>query len=88
MKRTICIAGKNNIAVDVLDYCLKKYKDFDDKEVEFDRIIKIDKFKSDKLFNIHFSLLPEYKGMYPSVLPILHNNKCSGGDITYNQRWD
>lgn len=26
MKRTICIAGKNNIAVDVLDYCLKSIR--------------------------------------------------------------
>ncbi len=124
MKKTICIAGKNNIAVDVLDYCLKRYKDFDDMQVvavltrndkginswqrsfkwfcekekvkiitledayeienllflsvEFDRIIKTAKFKSDKLFNIHFSLLPEYKGMYPSVFPILHNKKHSG----------
>lgn len=27
MKQTICIAGKNDIAVDVLSYCLKKYNE-------------------------------------------------------------
>ncbi len=122
--KTICVAGKNDIAVDVLAYCLEKYKvennirivatltrndkgvncwqrslkwycenhnvemitleeayDIEDLlflSVEYDRIIKTSKFKSDKLFNIHFSLLPEYKGMYTSVLPILHGKKETG----------
>lgn len=46
--------------------------------LEFDRIIVPDRFLSNKLFNIHFSLLPRYKGMYTSVLPILHGRKKSG----------
>ncbi|MCX7735634.1 MAG: formyltransferase family protein [Candidatus Kapabacteria bacterium] len=118
--KTICIAGKNNIAVDVLNYIknnfnhnlcvvlnktdkgingfqrsLKYYAlewnidifnldeiyNIDDLiflSLEFDRIIKPEKFKTKNLFNIHFSLLPEYKGMYTSALPILHGKNYSG----------
>ena len=124
MKKTICIAGKNDIAVDVLLFCLNKYKHDEKIEIvailtkkdqcintwqrslgwfckkhhvktvslediydieellflslEFDRIIKTQKFKSDRLFNLHFSLLPKYKGMYPSVLPVLNDEKVTG----------
>jgi methionyl-tRNA formyltransferase len=117
----LCIAGKNNIAVDCLEYVLKflkkedvciilnkndKYKNTWQKSLgfygkinnietttldeiqkvdnliflslEYDRIIKPEIFKTDKLFNIHFSLLPEYKGMYTSLLPILHGKRYSG----------
>jgi methionyl-tRNA formyltransferase len=46
--------------------------------LEFDKIVKPKLFKTDSLFNIHFSLLPKYKGMYTSVLPLLHGEKTSG----------
>lgn len=46
--------------------------------LEFDKIIKPAKFKSDKLFNIHFSLLPKYKGVATSVIPILNGESSSG----------
>lgn len=46
--------------------------------LEFDRIIKPEKFKSKKLYNIHFSLLPKYKGMYTSSLPILNGDSTTG----------
>jgi methionyl-tRNA formyltransferase len=46
--------------------------------LEYDRIIRVDRFKSNKLFNIHFSLLPAYKGMYTSALPILNGEKYTG----------
>ena len=46
--------------------------------LEYDRIIRPDKFASCELFNIHFSLLPEYKGMYTSIIPILNGEKYSG----------
>lgn len=118
---TICIAGKNNIAVDCLNFLLQFYSPKDIcvvlnqtdnmrntwqkslgfyalKEgieiknlgevqeisdliflsLEFDQIIKPHLFKSKKLFNIHFSLLPEYKGMYTSLLPVLHGRDKSG----------
>lgn len=118
---TLCIRGKNNIAVNVIDYARTHYEDLeilvipdrtDDgidrwqrsvkkycknndikivtlKDVydipdlvflsaEFDQIIKPNNFKSTELFNIHFSLLPKYKGLYTSVLPILNGNKETG----------
>lgn len=119
----ICVAGKNNIAVNAVEYLinelsidktniilvpnkndngqdswqksLKKYamnNDITIKELpdvyknedmlfislEFDQIIKTEKFKTKKLFNIHFSLLPSYKGMYTSAMPIINGEKKSG----------
>lgn len=46
--------------------------------VEFDRIIDINKFESSNLLNIHFSLLPKYKGVYTSAWPILLDENESG----------
>lgn len=118
----ICVAGKNDIAVDVLTYLNEKNigqyilgvvcnktetgqntwqkslrffakmkkipeytleKLFDIKELiflslEYDKIIKPELFKSNKLYNIHFSLLPQYKGMYTSAIPILNDEKEVG----------
>jgi methionyl-tRNA formyltransferase len=114
MAKDVCIAGKNNISVEVLDFLIKNFpenryyviisKTDNGKDssqlslkkyaethlikivkleemysitnlvflsLEFDRIIIPNNFNSNKLFNIHFSLLPAYKGMYTSVTPIL-----------------
>lgn len=39
---------------------------------EYDRILRPSRFRDDaRLINIHFSLLPAYKGMFTSSLPIL-----------------
>jgi methionyl-tRNA formyltransferase len=46
--------------------------------LEFDRIISPSKFNSNQLYNIHFSMLPKYKGMYTSCWPILNGEKNSG----------
>lgn len=46
--------------------------------LEYDRIIRPDKFATRELFNVHFSLLPAYKGMYTSIIPILNGEKYSG----------
>ena len=46
--------------------------------LHFDKIIKIENFKSKKLFNIHFSLLPKFKGMHTTAWPILNGEKLSG----------
>jgi methionyl-tRNA formyltransferase len=46
--------------------------------LEYDRIVKVENFLSNRLFNIHFSYLPEYKGMYTSVLPLLFNEPSTG----------
>lgn len=119
----ICIAGKNNVAVDSTMYLLDEYgisekellilpNDSDsgcdgwqkslkklalDKKLtivnlediykeknllfislEYNKIIDVHKFESKRLYNIHFSLLPKYKGMYTSMLPILHGELFSG----------
>lgn len=46
--------------------------------LEFDCIIRPELFKTKRLYNIHFSKLPAYKGMYSSALPILYGAKESG----------
>ena len=123
----ICIAGKNDIAVEILLYlldygidrkniCIISNKTDDGKNnwqrsllkkanelgidikiledvysienllflsLEFDKIIIPNKFKSNKLFNIHFSLLPKYKGMFTSIMPILNNEKTTG--VTFHK---
>lgn len=121
-KRTLVIAGKNNIAVNIMRYVSNLYGNelevlavcnkTDNGEdgwqksylrfaqmnhikvcnledvyaienmvflsLEFDRIIRPALFKSKELYNIHFSLLPAYKGMYTSPLPILKGETHSG----------
>lgn len=117
----ICVAGKNQIAIDALAFLLQKLgKDklcvivnrTDDgvdswqpslkfyaqkneirivelKDVypiknlvflslEFDQIIQPKRFESTQLYNMHFSLLPKYKGMFTSILPIVHGETESG----------
>lgn len=116
----ICIAGKNNIAVDVLEYLynneicelgitcnktetgidswqrslrlaatrlgVKEYllnELYDIEELiflslEYDRIIRPELFRTTRLYNIHFSLLPKYKGMYTSAAPILNGDQFTG----------
>jgi methionyl-tRNA formyltransferase len=51
--------------------------------LEFDQIVSTQKFKSKELFNIHFSALPKYKGMFTSILPILHGEENSGVTLHY-----
>jgi methionyl-tRNA formyltransferase len=121
--KTVCIGGKNNIAVNALMY-LHKDMEMDKKEIcvvpvdsdtgvdgwqksalkaatdagidiysledvydkeniifislEYDRIIKPQNFATKYLYNIHFSLLPKYKGMYTSAIPILNGETTSG----------
>lgn len=118
----ICIAGKNSIAINALQYLLSinieknniiacinetdnglndwqpSFKHFCNSNgipifhlqqlfeienlifisLEFDKLIKPKLFKSKYLYNIHFSLLPAYKGMYTSIMPILYNENKTG----------
>ena len=46
--------------------------------LEFCKIINPNKFSNSDLFNIHFSYLPSYKGMYTSALPIINNELETG----------
>ena len=120
----LILAGKNNIAVHVLEYLLEtrgmrkeligcifnkndegidgwqlsfkkkalmygvcnyniedlyEYKDVTFISLEFNQLINPQKFHaSAKFFNIHFSFLPKYKGMYTSAWPILNDEHFSG----------
>ena len=116
----ICLAGKNSLAVNSLEYILEnklvdkdnilllpsskeepwfknladaaeKYKLPIVKEeelyslkrlifisLEYDKIIVPEKFATQKFYNIHFSLLPSYKGVYTSVIPLLNGETSSG----------
>ena len=46
--------------------------------LEYRDILKIDRFKSDMLYNIHFSLLPKFRGCHTNFLQILKGEKYSG----------
>lgn len=118
----VCIAGKNNIAIDVCRYVVEHYpgayiyalinrneigedswqrsylkyiksnrrvklstledmyeiEDLVFISTEYDRIIKLNLFKTKWLYNIHFSLLPAYKGVYMSAWPILNGEEYTG----------
>ena len=68
---------RNGIAVKSINE-LYNVKDLFFISLEFDQIIKPSKFLSKNLFNIHFSILPKYKGMYTSIFPILNGESASG----------
>jgi len=46
--------------------------------VQYDKILRPEDFLTKKIFNIHFSYLPFYKGVYPVVWPILNQESYSG----------
>ena len=46
--------------------------------LEYDKLVKPGKFNTERLYNIHFSYLPKYKGMYTSFWPIYHGDNSSG----------
>lgn len=124
--KTLCIAGKNNIAIIVAEFLSSKYPEYDLLAVcnatdngtngfqrsfkaycelkgitiktlpevyglpaliflslEFDKIVVPSRFATDRLFNIHFSLLPAYKGVYTSAWPILNAEKYTG--VTFHK---
>ena len=46
--------------------------------IHYDKIIKIENFKTKNLYNFHFSLLPKYKGMHTGAHPIINGENYSG----------
>ena len=121
--KTICIAGKNEVCVNAINYLLDELSmsldslliipnttdngidnwqpsvrnhaikrglqivslsDIQSIEnlvfisLEYDKLLKPHLFKSKQLFNIHYSLLPKYKGMYTSCIPLLNGELQSG----------
>jgi methionyl-tRNA formyltransferase len=49
--------------------------------LEYEAIIRPDRFATDKLFNIHFSLLPKYRGCNTAVWPILNGEHEHGATL-------
>jgi methionyl-tRNA formyltransferase len=45
---------------------------------EYERLLDVEKFRSDRLYNLHFSLLPKYKGAYTAIWPILNGETETG----------
>jgi len=123
MKRTVYIAGKNDIACNALSYlvsclkypinhlkvvpvkgdtgkhtwqrsliltaqelevqCISLEDCYQDESalflsLEFDRIVRVEKFMSKTLYNIHFSKLPAYRGVGMAIWPLLNGETESG----------
>lgn len=71
------VAKDENVIVKTLNEVYETEIDFF-LSLEFDQIVKPEKLQTDKIYNIHFSELPKYKGMYTSVWPILYADNQSG----------
>lgn len=54
--------------------------------LEFDQLVAPARFSIPNIFNIHFSILPEYKGMFTSVWPILEGKSEAGVTLHYMDR--
>jgi len=73
-------ANKNKIRVIKLQNLYKiRYLYF--FSVEYTKIININKFITKNLFNIHFSLLPKYRGCHTNYFQVRNNEKRSGVTI-------
>ena len=82
--------GKDTFQPSFKKFCLKnkieiisledayKIKNMIFFSLHFDKILKVENFSTSKLFNIHFSLLPKYKGMHTTAWPILNGEKKTG----------
>ncbi|PVZ16461.1 MULTISPECIES: formyltransferase family protein [unclassified Pseudomonas] len=46
--------------------------------LEFDKIVRPERFRQARCYNIHFSLLPRYKGMYTAIWPVLNGDREAG----------
>lgn len=87
--------GENDFQPSFKKYCLqrgipevslKDLYEWDDLiflSMEFNRIVRPEKFVSKRLFNIHFSLLPQYKGMYTSAVTLRNGEKRVGVTFHY-----
>ena len=70
-------AKKKDIPITNLSYLYNK-KDLIFFSLEYEKIIDIKNFKSKKLFNFHFSLLPKYRGCHTNYHQIRSGEKKSG----------
>ena len=67
----------NNITITTLEECYG-IDGLIFLSLEFEALLVPDKFVNAKLYNIHFSNLPAYKGMYTSAMPLLNDEKVGG----------
>jgi len=69
-----------NLGIKILDSIdeIKSRKNLIFISTEYDQIISPSDFASSDLFNLHFSYLPKYRGVYTSFFPILHGENFSG----------
>lgn len=51
--------------------------------LEYDRLVRVNRFASTRLYNIHFSALPAYRGVYTSIWPILNGESHVGVTLHY-----
>jgi len=70
-------AKKNNIKITKIEE-LYRIKELFFFSLEYINLIKINKFKSNNLFNFHFSLLPNYRGCHTNFFQIYNGEKYSG----------
>lgn len=68
---------KTNIQIIKLDKA-RKIKNLIFFSLHFDKIINTKKFLTSKFYNIHFSLLPKYKGMHTTAWPIINGESVTG----------
>ena len=68
---------KLNVRIVSLEECYAE-EDLLFLSLEFAKLIQPKKFLSTRLFNLHFSLLPAYKGSLTSIHPILNGDSHSG----------
>ncbi len=71
------LATEHEVTIMSLDECYE-IENLVFISLEFDKIISPEKFATIHLYNIHFSALPAYKGMYTSALPLLNGDTESG----------
>ena len=68
---------QNKIQITNLKKLYKK-KDLIFFSLEYEELLNINKFKSKELFNIHFSLLPKYRGCHTTYYQIKNGEKKIG----------
>jgi methionyl-tRNA formyltransferase len=70
-------AKNNKIKIVNLNH-LYKIKNLIFFSIEYEKLIDPNKFKTNKLFNIHFSILPKYRGCHTNYYQIMNGEKYSG----------
>jgi len=79
-KSLLKFCKQKKIKVINLSY-VKKIKKIIFFSIQYDKIININSFKTDIFYNLHFSLLPKYRGVLTSINQLLNNETISGCTI-------